>query len=179
MLVSKGQPTMQPINPAPNPTHHLSPKAKNTLLILLAVLAVLAIGSAVWQTSQLSDQTAKVDSLQSANKDLQASATTLQAQLDNLKAGTGTTTTQPTDQDKILAASDAYVRAPVAATSTKFEYTVTKNTGKFALVNVKVPEGGGYQLWLKKVGDNWTVLFGGQDQPAQEDIDKYGIPTDL
>jgi cell division protein FtsL len=152
-------------------------KVKTMLIAVLVLVLLAAAGFAVWQTMQLGTLDSKVTSLEATNQDLQTSKTSLQAQLDSLK--TANKMSQTTDKDKIIAASDAYVRAPVAAAATKFEYTITKNTGKFALVNVKVPEGGGYQLWLKKVSDNWTVLLGGQDQPSQEDIDKYDIPSDL
>jgi hypothetical protein len=109
---------------------------------------------------------------------LVADKNSLQSQLDLLGGtdATGTDTSAQTsiDKVKILAAVDAYVRAPVAANG-NFEYEIKDNDGKFATVNVAVPEGGGYKLWLKKVGDNWTVLFGGQDAPSQEYIDKYGL----
>lgn len=147
-------------------------------LIVVIVLLLVAGGFAAWQTVQLNSQNAKVSSLESVVNGLQNSNDELQTEVDSLKGDSKPTTTSSADADKILAATDAYVRAPVSATG-KFEYNITKNSDDFAKVSVGVEEGGGYQLWLKKVGDNWTVLFGGQDVPAQEELSKYGIPNNF
>ena len=120
--------------------------------IIFALLFVAAGGFGAWAVWQLNSQNGQLSSAQKAKTDA--------------------------DSTKILVAVDAHVRADVNAKG-DFKYTITKNTGKFATVSVGVPEGGGYELWVKKVGDNWTVLFGGQDSPTQALIDQYGIPTDL
>ncbi|HEU5188029.1 MAG TPA: hypothetical protein VFT87_06035, partial [Candidatus Saccharimonadales bacterium] len=64
----------------------------------------------------------------------------------------------------------------VAAASQKFTYTITGNTGEFAKVAVGVQEGSGYEVTLKKVDTNWTVLFAGQDLPSKEIGERYGLP---
>jgi len=142
--------------------------------VIVAIIAVVAGGLSMWmynQTQNLQSQlNAKTTTLSQSEKDL----TALQEKYDKLAAGTPAPATS--DKDVILAAVDAYVRAPVAAQGQKFTYEISDNTGKFAKVKVGVAEGGGYTLTLKKVGANWTVLFGGQDLPLQDMADKYGLP---
>ena len=148
--------------------------------IIFALLFVAAGGFGAWAVWQLNSQNGQLSSAQKAKTDAESNSASLQSQLNALKGNSATGGTGATDADstKILAAVDAHVRADVNAKG-DFKYTITKNTGKFATVSVGVPEGGGYELWVKKVGDNWTVLFGGQDSPTQALIDQYGIPTDL
>ncbi len=147
-------------------------------VMILGILFLVAAGLAVWQFLQVGAQSSRVTELEANAAQLLADKNSLKSQLD-LLGGTETTGTDASaqtslDTAKILAAVDAYVRAPVAAKG-DFEYAIKNNDGKFATVNVAVPDGGGYMLWLKKVGDNWTVLFGGQEGPSQELIDKYGL----
>lgn len=150
-------------------------------VILLVVLLLAVAGLAAWQFMQTSLLSSKVSELETNSSQLQANNNSLQSELNELK-GVQTASEDggqaSPESTKILAAVDAYVRAPVAATGA-FEYEVKTNDGKFAVVTVGVPEGSGYQLWLKKVGDNWTVLFGGQDKPSQEMIDKYGLTNEV
>ncbi len=147
-------------------------------VMILGILFLVAAGLAVWQFLQVGNVNSRVTELEANAAQLLADKNSLKSQLDLLGGSdaTGTDASAQTsiDTTKILAAVDAYVRAPVGAKGS-FEYTVKDNDGKFATANVAVPEGGGYKLWLKKVGDNWTVLFGGQDAPTQELIDKYGL----
>jgi hypothetical protein len=148
--------------------------------MVFAVLFLAAAGVAVWQFIQNGSLSSRVTSVEANAAQLQADKNNLQSQLnalnDDSNNGTDGESSNSADAAKILAAVDAYVRAPVEASKESFEYSVNKNQDSFATVNVGAPEGGGYQLWLKKVGDNWTVLFGGQDMPAQDMVDKYGIP---
>lgn len=154
--------------------------------VIFVLLFLAAAAFAAWQTLQLSSQSTKVAGLEASVTELQSGKIALQAELDGLKGGdtstssTGSTgdTTNP-DTTKILAAVDAYVRAPVAATEGKFEYSLRTNNGTFAKVDVTPNDGSGYLLWLKKVDDNWTVLFGGQDTPADSEVTKYAIPESL
>ena len=150
--------------------------------IVLGLLFLAAGGFAVWQTMQVSELGSKVASLESSAAQLQADKNSIQAELNTLKGidSTDDSGTQKTpDSVKILAAVDAYVRAPVEAKGKAFEYNVLEVSDGFARVNVGPSEIAGYALWLKKVGENWTVLFGGQDMPGQDMIDKYGIPESI
>lgn len=149
--------------------------------VVVGAVVVVAVGLMLWQYMQV--------------KDLQTQLSQKQITIDSLESdlsvqapdsGTKEPVTDPdepvqqsNDTDQILSVVDAYVRAPVAAEAEKFEYTIGENTGKFAKVNVKLSEGGGYYLVLKKVNDQWTVLFGGQDVATQEMIDKYGLPAEF
>lgn len=151
---------------------------KMWVMILIALLAVAA-GFALWQTIQLGGASSSLQSYQISTGDLQASKIALQKELDELKNDESAAATANTGKDKILAAVDAYVRAPKQATSQQFEYAITKTTDQFAKVSVGVAEGGGYSVTLKRVGENWTVIVAGQDAPSQETVDKYGIPSDL
>lgn len=147
-------------------------------VIVLVILFLAATGVAVWQFLQVGSLSSRVSTLEASAAQLQADKNNLQAQL----SGDDTTSTDSSgassnpESAKILAAVDAYVRAPVSASKQSFEYSILKNENSFAKVNVGSPEGAGYALWLKKVGDNWTVLFGGQDNPGQDVIDQYGLP---
>ncbi len=142
-------------------------------VVVLALLLVAAIGFAVWQVFSASQQ---VSGLISEKNDLQSTNNELRTEVDQLKGtdSSGDEATTDPDSFKILAAVDAHVRAPVGAKGT-FEYAIQKTNGDFSRVSVSVEEGGGYLLWLKKVENSWTVLFGGQDMPSQEMIDKYGL----
>lgn len=172
----------QTLNDKPQPTQtgkSSDPLKMWTMLLGIILLAVAAF--AAWQWFNASALGSKVETLESNAAQLQANNNSLQSELNTYKgvdtaSESGETTTP--DSTKILAAVDAYVRAPVEATGA-FEYAIKINDGKFALVNVNVPEGSGYLLWLKKVGDNWTVLFGGQEGPSQEYIDKYGLSKEV
>lgn len=174
---------LQPVAPAAAPSAPMQiGKSRDPFkvwTIIFALLFVAAAGFAGWQYLQMGTTNSKVASLEESAAALQAKKVELQAELDALKnsgsTGTDTSGGNSADATAILAVTDAYVRAPVAATG-EFTYTVSKNENSFAKVNVAVAEGGGYILWLKKVGNTWTVLFGGQDAPMQETLDKYGIP---
>jgi hypothetical protein len=143
-------------------------------LVVVAVLFLAAGGFAVWQTMQLNEKNAKVTTLESTVSGLETEL----AAANPDGTATGDTATD-SDSTKILAAVDAYVRAPVAAAGETFEYNILENENGFARVNVSTGEGGGYAAWLKKVSDNWTVLVTGQDMPTQETIDKYNIPESV
>lgn len=143
--------------------------------VVFALLFICAGVFAVWQTSQVNQL--NVDERLAS---LQAEKLSLQNELAKLKGTDAPASEQEQaspDSTKILAAVDAHVRAPVAAAGTQYEYAIDKTEGNFAEVNVSVPEGGGFNVWLKKVGDNWTVILSGQDTPPQADQDKYGIPA--
>ncbi|HSE29168.1 MAG TPA: hypothetical protein VLA77_01110 [Candidatus Saccharimonadales bacterium] len=159
----------------------IKPTNKNDLgWLSWLVVGVVVVASAVlawWQYSQiqsLQNQLAqKQTALDTAETDLPLTELNGVIEPDNPDAPVSTNN----DTAQILSVTDAYVRAPVAAESEKFEYTIADKTGDFAKVNVKLSEGGGYYLVLKKVGDQWTVLFGGQDVPTEEMAQKYGLPA--
>lgn len=149
--------------------------------VVVGVVVLVAGGLVLWQfmqvknlQTQLSQKQITIDSLES---DLSVQAPDAGSKEPVVDPNTPVSQTSETDQ--ILSVVDAYVRAPVAAEAEKFEYTIGENTGKFVKVGVKLTEGGGYYLILKKVNDQWTVLFGGQDEATQELKDKYGLPADF
>lgn len=161
------QPQMQP----PMQTGKSRSSARVVWVILLVLLLLGAVGFAVWQTLQLNDSNAKVSSLESSVANLQAELA--DAKDDSVDGDTPVNS----DTDKILAAVDAYVRAPVASANLTYEYSIQETSDGFARVSVTPTEGSGSVLLLKKVDENWTVLVGGQDSPSQEIIDQYGIPA--
>ncbi len=142
--------------------------------VVVGLVVVAAAAACFWMFNQSQILQSQLNDKTSANTQLEKDKTTLQEENDKLKTSGATVAT---DKDLILAAADAYVRAPVAAASSKFTYEISDNTSKFAKVKVGVEEGSGYTLTLKKVGANWTVLFGGQDLPLQDMADKYGLPA--
>lgn len=154
----------------------VKPKGAHNLVWVLLFIVALAAGGATWwwQYSQTQSVQKQLSAEQDAVTAAQKNAANLQAEVATLKADPGTVVTK--DTDLILAATDAYVRAPVAAASEKFTYDVKDNTSKFAKVSVGVSTGGGYSVTLKKVDNNWTVLFAGQDLPGKDVGEKYGLP---
>ena len=150
-------------------------KAKNWIWVLLLVV-IMGAGGATWWWQFSKTQTVQTElaAQKAAVVTAQIEINDLKSEINSLKEDPGTVKAK--DSDLILAASDAYVRAPVAAASSKFTYAIKNNTGTFAKVTVGISEGGGYELTLKKVDKNWTVLFAGQDLPGKDVADKYGLP---
>lgn len=149
--------------------------------IVLGILFLAAAGFAVWQTLQVSSLSSKVRELETTNSGLAESLAELTGSDSSANAGgQDGDTPVASDTEKILAATDAHVRAPVTRSGTTFEYEIVVNKDGFArvLANVKDSEvdGSGTSVWLKKVGDNWTALFSTQDTVSQETIDLYGLP---
>lgn len=148
--------------------------AHSWVWVVLLIVALVAGGTTWWwQYSKTQDVQKQLTAEQQAVTNAQKNIANLQAEVTTLKADP---TITAKDTDLILAATDAYVRAPVAVASEKFTYDIKDNTGKFAKVSVGVSTGGGYSVTLKKVDNNWTVLFAGQDLPGKDVGEKYGLP---
>lgn len=164
----ENEPAMQPPQPAAHKSHTW------VWIMLLFVVMIAGAGLAGWQYMEAQKARSDSKTKQDIVASLQTETADLKAEVANLK--TSPNAVAKKDTDLILAATDAYVRAPVAAASEKFTYAVKDNTGKFAKVSVAVAEGTGYEVTLKKVDDNWTVLFAGQDLPLKDVGEKYGLP---
>lgn len=145
--------------------------------IVFAILFIAAAAFAAWQTLQLNEKASKVSSLESTVSGLQAEIAKTDGDGDQDIATDGDTPVD-SDTDKILAAADAHVRAPAARSADTYEYTIMVNKDGFARVAASVVgvNASGVAVWLKKVGENWTVLLSTQDSLSQETIDIYGIP---
>lgn len=143
---------------------------------VLAVLALVVVAGAVrwWYFGQTQALYKEVATQKSIADLSQKEVANLKVEIANLKADPNSPIVK--DSDLILAATDAYVRAPVSAANEKFTYVITDNQGEFAKVAVGTAEGTGYRVTLKKVDTNWTVLFAGQDLPLKEVGEKYGLP---
>jgi hypothetical protein len=146
-------------------------KPKTWIAILLGVLLLAAIGFGVWQWLEVTKKNTEVSDLRASNTQLQSEVSNLQQQI-----GTGATVAQ-TDTEKILAATDAYTRAPVSAAGEVFKYSVAGSNDTFAKINVDVEGKESYQLVLKKTDNAWAVIISSQNSPTQADLDKYGVPT--
>jgi hypothetical protein len=148
--------------------------------MVLAVLLLVAASVAAWAFLQVGALNSKVSDLEATTTELTVSKTSLQGQLDKLNGdGAATDATSP-DSAKIIAAADLYMRRPKASTNADFEYTIIKTADGFSRVSAGFKDvGGGVAVWVKKVGDNWVGIIAGQENPAQADIDLYGIPQSV
>ncbi|HSE29413.1 MAG TPA: hypothetical protein VLA77_02390 [Candidatus Saccharimonadales bacterium] len=170
----------QPQQPIPTPTPSPAPQigggsnSKMVWTIILAVLLLAAVGFAGWQWYTGSKKNQEISDLQASNTQLQSQVSTLEQQVESDQGGAAAA---PSDTDKILAAVDAYTRAPIAANGKVFKYTVAENNGTFAKVNVEVEGDQGYTLALKKIDNAWTVVVSSKDSPTQADLDAYGVPA--
>lgn len=147
-------------------------------MVIFALLFVATAGFAVWQTLQLNGQSSKVAELESDGNDLKATNDSLQQQIDELN-GVGSSDSTSGDTDKILAAVDAYTRADTDAEGFTFEYTITRNADGFAKVRINSSDDDVSFAWVKKVGNNWTVVESGDDSLTQEVIDEFKIPSSV
>lgn len=160
---------------SPQPTMSTGKSSNSGMvwMIVLGVLLLAAVGFAVWEMFELNNKTSEISSLKNSNTQLQAQVKSLEEQVGVAE----TSGTSEADTNKILAATDAYTRAPVAVATDVFTYEVAENNGEFAKVTVKVEGKEGFELVLKKVDNAWTVVVSTQDSPTQADLDEYAIPA--
>lgn len=163
----------QPLSTPPVSTGGGSSKGMMIGMIVMAVLLVGAIGFGVWQWMEVSKKNTEISNLQASNTQLQSQASSLEQQVETEEG----TTTAATDTDRILAAVDAYTRAPVSASGKVFKYSVAENNGTFAKVTVEVEGAEGYEVVLKKIDNVWTAVVSTADSPTQADLDAYGVPA--
>lgn len=54
--------------------------------------------------------------------------------------------------------------------------TIQQQTDKLALVGWGVAEGGGANVFLSKEGQDWTIIYSGNDSVPESVVQKYDIP---
>lgn len=177
------QPARTEEAPAPAPVQPTQPQKPRkskvplvlTLLLILALVAAAALG---WLWYQ---QSGRVSGLESDLSSTRTKVATLEASAAaNAKLSDDNAVTMDTnnsDSDAAVKAALAYAKADINAANSKLTSQVMYIKDGFANVAVNPSEGvGGVGMILKRVGDQWVVVFSGQDNPPQEVISKYGIP---
>jgi cytoskeletal protein RodZ len=182
-----------PVNPGPlmhqqpsTPGHELTKKSKKGLWMTLVTLLVLALVGAAgyfyWQNMQTQDQVnqkqATLDTLTTENaklkKDVQDVTTTPIAK-------------EPTAAEKLAADKTAItdvitarLHAPTKDKDVKLTLNIMKQDDNFAYVNAGSANSSAAAAYiLKKVGDVWAIVYGGQEKVSQADVNAYTIPTDF
>lgn len=151
-------------------------------LVLVLVLFLATGGYAAYQYTQalsqgdtLSQKDSQIAALTSENAKLKSDAAKAEAQ-----------PAEPTPADKktvdkmaITAVVTAKLHAPTKVKDEKLTVNVMKQSDTFAYVNAGPVSGGAAAYILKKVDNQWTIVFSGQDKVSQTDIDTYSIPTEF
>jgi type II secretory pathway component PulM len=147
-------------------------------LLALALLLVVVFGY-LWNQEAARADAAAAD-LEEANTQLAQLKQAFEAEDEKLDADTSgdeTTIDASTgDAEAIVSAALAVANASVSSEGVQVE--LAKQVGDFARVNV-TGDTSGYSMILKKSNDQWVSIVSGQAPPAQEDIDRYGIPQEV
>lgn len=148
-----------------------------SVLFLLALLGA-GVLAYMWY-----NQMAEVTSLNTELTQAKSDQDILKKQVADLKkdgsAVPVTETVAKSDDDMIKEAVAVYNHAYQGNEKTKYNVTVTKKDTSFAHTSVNSSsEGSGFACWLKKVDGAWLVLVCGQDNPSQEQINRWGIPKE-
>lgn len=169
-------PTQEPVAAAPvvTPEKKKPSRAGKWLLwgfvvLLLASLAAFAYGQYVEAENAKNENASLQNSLKAAQD-----ANTVDEATET--EGDGATLT---DKQLIINVAKADAQSPVAAKDSKVTVIVKKQGNEFAeaLVGDAI-SGGGYAVILKKVNEEWVIVFKGQDTPDQTTIKTYGIPAE-
>lgn len=179
-----------PVHPGPLMQQHavMKPAKRSrkglwaTLITLLVLVLSGAAGYFFWQMMDLRTQ---VDAKESANQSLQGAVDHLRQQA--AKADESETTPKeltPTEQkaaDKtaITDVITAKLHAPTKYKDVKLVINVMKQNDQFAYVNAGAENAGAAAYILKKVADEWTIIYSGQEKVSAEVIETYTIPTEF
>lgn len=173
------QPAEEPRWEKPAQSSPEKPKRRRGIgmLVLVMLLALVVAGVLGWLWYQQNGQVDDLESKLSSSNNKLLKLETEAATKAELNADSVTTDTTDSESDAIVKVSLAYAQADVSSSDSKLSAQVMYNKGGFANVSISVVEGaGGTGLILKKVADQWVVVFSGQDNPPQAVIDQYGIP---
>jgi cell division protein FtsB len=163
--------------PAPQVTSFPRRSKAPKVLGVLLVLALIGCGVLGWMVYDQNGQKSSLSNKVAAKDD---QIDTIKAELKSLKANTGdsnNSTESKSESNPVVDVALAYAQADVGNAANKLSAQVMYNKDGFANVAISVTGGaGGTGEILKKVNDQWVVVFSGQDNPPQEVVTAYGIP---
>lgn len=150
----------------------------STVAMLFLLLFAVAAGTAAWFWYMWqADHTSLTDARTTTSKSEQT-ITGLRNELSNAKESLSAATNSAankTDEDMIKAAALQHDRLLTPPTANP-EVKMTKKDGNQAIASVgDSASGAGYMAYLKKVDNQWFVVWSGQNTPPSDVITLYGI----
>ncbi len=153
-----------------------SNKWQITSIILMVIVVALAAGG-VYLYMQNRDKQDKIDATQTSLSNLEnqiASFASTQASSSSSSDDTVTSQSSSYGSDPIAVAT-AYSHTMAAGET--YEYSIATQTNDAAKINVKISDGPGYMVILKKADDVWVPVYSGQQDPSVAIVEQYGLPS--
>lgn len=177
---------MDPVTVHPTTLKKKPSKAVITLSILLALAVIAAILFAIlWQDKSTQaaelreNQTTSTKEINDLKQQLEG-ATASEQPTDNLTGSMDPSIpVTNTDDASIRAVVVAYAHAAKGSETATFTVNSIKKDANFARATVSTVDGPGFFCITKKVDELWLVLYCGQANPMQSELDRWGIPDSM
>jgi len=179
-----------PIHPGPLMQQHAPMKpakrSKKGLWVTIITLLILGLaGAAGYFFWQMMDVRTQLSAKDAANQSLQGTVAYLKPLADAAQKDAAEPEELTADEQKaadktaITEVVTAKLHAPTKDKDVKLTVNVMKQNDQFAYVNAGPETGGAAAYILKKVTDEWTIIYSGQEKVSTEVIETYTIPAEF